>query len=646
MYKNLFSEGKINGVTLKNRIVMPPMCPGMADCNGDISSREIKYLEARAKGGCGLIIPGYITIMGPEGSGVALSKQTQLKNNENKAAIAVLVEAIHNYDAKIFIQLVHPGRMASPADNNGNMPVSCSATSPMPGIMPVARELTKEEIQTIVREFGRAAAQCVEAGADGVEIHGAHGYLVSQFLSPHTNLRTDEYGGSLENRLRFAVEIIEEVRRNVPGNYPVLLRINADDGEPGGVDLELAVKNAEILSRKGIDALDISMGGIRGVEPPSVAEGAKRDYVKAIKAVVDIPVLSTSHIKSPKAAEKLLADGIQDFVCIGRAQIADPEFANKAKAGKDEEIKSCISCNYCMQNAVFQGMQLRCSVNPRAGKEIDYPAPAADGNGKTIAIIGAGPGGLEAAKLAAEKGYKVTIFEKESKIGGALQLAGKAPSKGEKIANLITYYEKLIKRYGIDLRLNTQITDLAVIKALNPSAVVLASGGKQIIPHVPGIDSKRVCLAYDVLNGSIKIEEKKVVIIGAGLTGLETADLLALGKNEIAVYDMLPAVFQGIPFTTMVDLSMRFQAAGVGINTSHKLKEIKDKEVVFTNLTNNEEVTKEADVIILALGVANDFQLYNALKKEFGLVINVGDSCKPGKIKDATAAGYGKIYVL
>lgn len=637
IYSHLFSEGKINRLTIKNRIVMAPMGNGLGQLGGEVSEREIAYYEERAKGGCGLIYTGYSPVCGPELSGITHTNQIHVYKDGHRTALQALAERIHKYDSRIFVQLHHPGFLAPPDLNNGNQPLSASAVSYMPGL-PSARELTREEIKEIVKAFGRAAEHCYYAGIDGVLVHGAHNYLIDQFMNPLFNLRTDEYGGSFENRMRFATEVLEEIRRRVPASYPVILRINAEDFLPGGINLELAVQNAKYLSTKGIDAIDVSCSAYP--ETPAQKPGWRNYMAKAIKEAVDLPIIAVNTIREPAYAEQLLENGISDFISMGREYIAEPEWANKVKEGREDEIRPCLSCNTC--HACFNDLLgIRCAINPRTGRELESDSMIKTGNGENIAVIGAGPAGIEAALTAAKKGYCVTVFDKASDIGGSLQLANKAPDK-EQIDQLIQYYKNQLKKYGVTVKLDTDIKDMAPIKACNPYAVILATGGNPIVPNLPGINQENVYTAPEILKGDVKLENKQVVIIGSGMTGFETAEVLIPGYNKIAIYDMIPVMGIGMDHSIHTGILNKMGQHDVKLYPSHRLQEIKGNQAIFFDLLTNETVTVSADCFVLSLGIVSENSLLHTLESQFERVINAGDSCRPGKIQTATSDGYYK----
>lgn len=647
-YEKMFSKVKIGGLTLKNRIVMSPMHDGLGGTGGDVSRRAVEYYAARAKGGVGLIINGFTVVCPDELSGTACAGQSKLLSLENRNSFQFLAERIHEYDTKLFIQLHHPGRSVySPEKlNGGRQPVSCTS---MPASMKndptaePARELTVEEIHQIENCFADAAVAAYMAGCDGVEVHCAHGYLFSQFITPSKNDRRDDYGGNLENNCRIVTETLDLIRKRVPGNFPVSCRINGVEGDfrPNGAEFDMEYMRgvAQLLEAHGADIINVSMGGLDCITSPEVKAGSRDAIIKNIKDVVSVPVIAVNVIKTPQEAEKMLDEGIADLVSLGRQLIADPEWANKAREGREEDIVPCLSCNTCINQSGMH-LPIRCSVNPLAGREVEDNA-LTPGEGKVI-VIGAGPAGIEAALTCAKKGYEVLLADKAGQIGGSLQLANKAPGKF-RMDNLIQYYENQLKKTeNITLKLNYEITkeSLEELDAMNPKAVILAVGGTPIIPAFPG--AEKAVTANDVLSGKVNIENKRVVVIGGGMTGIETAELLATKQNQIVMCEMLPMFGMGCFIYSTIKAQLGLARSGVSMKKSTLVTGIKDGRVLFKDLRTEMEGTLPADEVVLALGVKSDTTLLDELEARFDRVIQIGDSLKPGKISGAVSDGYHK----
>lgn len=373
-YNKIFEKGKIGNHELKNRIVMPAMGTGLASENGEVNDAMIKYYEERAKAGCGLIITELSRI--DQDTGVGLINQIQLTDSNIISNIKKLTEAVHKYGSKLVFQLQHPGSQT----NSWLLPDDKKIVAPSPVaskiIGEIPEELTTRNIQVIISRFAIAAKIAQNSGADGIEIHAAHGYLISQFMSPNTNLRNDKYGGNIYNRLNFLKEIIAGIRQFCGKDFIIIVRMNGDDFVPGGLELEEAVQMAKIIETFEVDALNISCGTYESshtiIEPDSYKEAWKKYLAKEIKANVDLPIIASNNLKSPKTANKMLEEDVSDFVALGRAQLADSQWVEKAYNGEDSDITNCISCLLCI-NSVMQQARIKCSVNQRLGLEYKYP---------------------------------------------------------------------------------------------------------------------------------------------------------------------------------------------------------------------------------------------------------------------------------
>ncbi len=648
MYDRIFSRGKINGLEMKNKIIMAPMDESLGDNSGNVSERCIEYFCARAKGGTGTLVTSYVAVCPPELGGIAMPGQIRLLNIGNELSLTHFAERIHSYGAKLFVQLHHPGRKTTAEYNDGYQPVSCSALTPsMPAGTPSVRELTVAQIKEIVDCFARGAQYVKWSGADGIQIHCAHGYLLNQFISPAKNARTDEYGGSRENRCRIVIEIVQAIRKVVGPKFPVTVRLNAFEGEglkeePDADEMRLVGK---LLSENGIDGIHLTMTSIDRVGTPDLRAGWRNDIYAYFKESVNtIPVYGPNEVKTPEEGEAVLASGCQDFLVLGRQHIADPEWANKAKSGREKEIRPCISCNGCMQQITITHQPMRCSVNPLAGREKDNLS-LPEGKG-TVAVIGAGPAGMQAALTAAERGFHVILAEKSSEFGGSLQYANKAPDKF-RIDNLINYFKYQIENNDkITVKLNYELTkdNLDEFVSLSPYAVVLAAGGKQVVPPVPGVE--KAALANDVLAGKITYDKKKVVVVGGGMTGLETAELLGSQGNDVTVLEMLPTVGNGIFNFNVTKTVWALEKYGVTVRTQTRLDSINADSVTVFDTSAGQKNEIPCDAVVLAIGVYTDHSLRDELEARFSKVVEVGDVNKAGKIMTAVRDGYDRIKTL
>ncbi len=643
--KLLFTKGKIGSLELRNRIVMPPMGTNMAAFDGEASDEIIDFYEERAKGGCGLIITEICRI--DEGAGAGMLHQLSATSPKYIRGLERLADAVHKYDTKIFLQLHHPGREISSYQLGGIQPVAPSAI-PCKAIGETPRELTTEECGKLVRRFVRAASYAKLAGMDGVELHGAHGYLIDEFLSPYSNKRTDKYGGSFEGRLTFLAEIVTGIRKKCGPKFPISVRLSCDEYVDGGLRLEDSVKIAKALEKLGVSSINVSAGvyesGYAIIEPQGFPEGWKKHLAAEIKRNVSIPVIAVNNIKYPSTAEKYLEEGISDFVAIGRGQLSDPQWGNKAKEGKEDEIRKCLGCMYCFRTLGLQ-RPIECTVNPYLGREyiLNDDNLARDGAGRTIAVIGGGPGGMQAAIICAKRGYNVTLYEKSVALGGTMQLAAKPPRK-EMIAELIKTMEGELKRAGVKIVLDTEAT-VDKVKALDPYGVILAVGGLPIVPAIPGIDSSHVCTAEQVLAGDVKLSGKKIVVIGGGVTGLETAEVLS-EDNKVTIVEMKKDVGDTLYITVKMMLLNALKSAGVKIMTSQKLAEVKKDCVLLNDVSSDETKELKADTVVLAMGVRPDSGLAEEFETVFPHVTRVGDVSKPAQIADAVREGNDKARVI
>ena len=681
-YEMLFSPCKIGGLEIKNRIVMAPMLMGFGTFNGNATEQMIDYYEERAKGGTGLIITEITRVN--DLTGASSFGQLAASSNRNIPSITRLAERVHRHGAKLFVELHHPGRQNVNLMIN-TVPISVFMDKIMPGdlyskllyggIVPLGKKLvehdlffktvapsktqkskfsesankalTIKQIKKIVSQFGDAALRVKKSGCDGVELHASHGYLIQQFLSPATNHRNDIYGGSLENRMRFLNEIIDDVRLKCGRDFPLIVRLTVDEmydriGMPGvGYGLEEGVEMARRLDKKGIDAIDVSSGAYDTfnywLEPATFECGWRKNLAAAVKKEVSIPVIAANLIRSPRQAEEQLQSGIQDFISLGRPHIADPHWAQKAFEGREDEIKRCICCLYCfesMMNGAYTGTHGSCSVNPYVGRE--KLKLVKNGNSRRVLIIGAGVAGLTAAQTLAERGFSVTVLEKESAPGGQINLADKPPHKAKLhwcVEDLVT---NCIKK-GVVFKCGVNASS-DVIEEYAPEYIIVATGAEAAFPKA--FDADNVCTVADILSGRKTLCKKKICVIGSGITGLETSELLITQDNKISIIEMADTVAPGAWFQQLDDALPKLKAAGTAFYTSKKLVKI-NKDSVEVSDTHTGALSKiECDAVVLSLGVKPQRSLYDELKSRFKNVYLVGDCDKPGRIFNATNAAF------
>ncbi len=640
----LLESGYLGSCKIRNRVVMTSMTTGYAGLDGAPTEQLRRYYEERAKGGVGLIVTEIFRINNDHG--VAFPRQLYALNPMNVQPLAQMTAAVHQYGTKIFAQIHHGGSTNAPEMNNGRI-VAPSAVPNVSGIMP--DPMTLEEIEEFKQQCIQTAALCKAADFDGVEIHGAHGYLLCEFLSPAFNKREDQYGGSVENRCRLIVEIIQGIKAVCGRDFPVGVRFSCDEHDPFHEDslkLSDGIEIAKELEKGGADFLDVSNGNYfcphsENEEPYSYAQGCREPETRAVKEAVSIPVIGVSNIKEPAVAEDLLEKGVCDFVGVGRQSIADPEWVKKAAAGKNEEIYHCIGCLYCFESLLSVGY-VRCSVNPKAGREgVLREAPEKNGNGRKVAVVGGGVAGMEAAAVLGQRGFDVALYEKDAKLGGEVNLASATAPYKDKVGWLVTTLEKEMEKAGVTVHLNCCATP-EIVKAGNPEAVILAAGGKPIVPPLPGVDKANVCLASDIISDQKKITGR-TVIVGGGLTGLETAEKLFRENPDmdITVVDMLPKIGMTMYPAIFDDVTKQMADNNLTLRSGAMLKEVLDNGICVQNTESGETELIEAENVILALGTRTDRTVTEAFEKEFDRVIPVGQANKnPGRIATSMLDGY------
>ena len=642
-YPKLFEPGKIGNLEIRNRIVMPAMGCSLAEVTGEPGPRMIRYYTDRAKGGAGLIITE-ITRVDDE-TGVGTPNQLSVTNTHVIGQLSRLVESVHTYGTKLFVQLHHPGNQTPSRLIGGKQPVSASdVTCKVIGEQP--RALTTEEVEAMVRKFVTGAVIAQKAGVDGVEIHAAHGYLVSQFLSPYTNKRTDKYGGSFEARLRFITEIIMGIKAYCGPKFPISVRMNGDDFLPGGITLEDSVKIAVYLEKLGVACINVSCGmydsGATIIEPSYFAEGWKKHLSTAIKNAVSIPVIAVDNIKHPSVAEALLEEGASDFIGIARGFLADANWGVKAKKGENLYIRKCLGCMECFR-ILNDGLPLGCTLNPILGREFEFGEDklVRNGNGTPVAVIGGGPAGMQAALVLAKRGFRTILFEAGDRLGGTVNLAAMPPNKGM-LAEFVETQKAEIEKAGVEVRLNAK-ADVETLKACGVKAVFMATGGKAVRPNLPGIE--KAVTAEDVLAGKAEANGD-LVIVGGGVTGLETAELL--GKDhKVTVVEMLDKVGGNLYPSVVMHLAQEIMKQGGTIAKSTALVSVEDNGVKVKDTKTEEEKFIPADTVILAMGVRSERPLISELCEEFGEnVVLVGDADRPGQIYDALHSAYNRAFVF
>ena len=630
-FKNLFSPFQIGKLEVKNRIVMPPMATNFAGEDGSINDRHIAYYLRRARGGV-----GYITLehTGVLRQGRAFPNMTLIDSDQQIPSFKKLVEAVHKEGGKIVIQINHAGRNTSPVITGS--PIVAPSAIPCPVRMEMPKELSHEEIQRIIEAFGEAALRVKETGADGVEIHMAHGYLINQFLSPFSNRREDEYGGDAGRRMRMALEVLGTVRNKVGPDFPVLCRLSADEYVDGGLKIDASKEIAKVLERNGANALHISAcvpaSGYLNHPPYYAEEGVFVHLAQGIKSVVGIPVITVGRIRTPELADRILEEKKADLISMGRALIADPELPAKALQGRPEEIIPCISCNRCIQN-IRKGA-LACAVNPETGREGIFKAKKTD-RPKKIWIVGGGPAGMKTAEIASFRGHQVTLYEKQERLGGRFLLAA-IPPKKQILNDFIDQLERQLQKFPIKVVIGKPFT-LASLRRGKPDAVIIATGAKPFLPPIDGIREAKTISVDDALSGSASLG-KKVLVIGGGGIGAEVADYLSEEGKEVTLVEMREGIALDLVGHLQYFLNKRLREKGVRILTSTKATRFENQGVWVEDPQGTKKL-EGFDSIVIALGSTPNDELVESLKGKVSEVYTVGDSSKPREMMEALVEG-------
>ena len=655
MYTKLFSPIFINTVEVRNRIAYPSM--GLLYSNdGAFNDRYYDYFREKARGGAGIVTVGPVGIDKVGGMGVTLS----LKGDDTIPAFAKCAEIIKQEGARAWVQLFHAGGYAASWLIDGETPMAPSSVYNSYS-KETPREMTSDDIGQTIENFIRGAERVKEAGFDGVEIIASAGYLITQFLSPIRNIRTDEYGGSFENRTRFPREIIEGMRKRLGPDFPVTIRMAGNDFIPGSNTGVEAQDIARVYEKAGVDLINVT-GGWHEARVPQlpmrVPISAYSYLALNVKRAVSVPVMASNRIADPGTAEQIIRDGVADMVNLGRVLLADPQWPLKAKEGRAREIRPCVACNQGCTDTIFSGQPVFCIVNPRAGYEgvrvIEKTASP-----KNIMVVGAGPGGLEAAVRAAEAGHNVSIYEKGPDIGGQLWIAGVPPHKKD-IHEILRYYRSMINRPNINCLLNTTVS-IDMIKDLHPDYVILAEGAAAAMPHVDGIDDEHVVSAWDVLKNDPPLG-RKIAVIGGGAVGLETAHFLAAkgtispetlhflfvyngesierlkelttkGVKDVTVFEMLPKTGADVGKSTRWVLTGDVERLGVKVITGAKVLSVGKCTVAYEKSGIRGE--EKFDDVVIAVGSVSERTLADQIAATGIPFYVVGDGKRPARLNDA-----------
>ena len=655
-YPHIFSPLTVKNMTIKNRIVMMPMGTNYGEQNGEMSFLHINYYEQRAKGGTGLIIVENASIDSPQGSNG--TTQLRIDHDNYLPRLFKFCENIHRYGTKIAIQINHAG--ASAVSSRINMqPVSASDVPSKEG-GEIPRPLSKEEILHIVKKYGEAAKRAQTAGFDAVEIHAGHSYLISQFLSPITNKRTDEFGGSVENRTRFCRMVIDEVRKQVGPFFPIMLRLSADELMEGGNTLDDTLKYLDYLQEE-VDIFDVSCG-LNGsiqyqIDANYLPDGWRSYMAKAVKEKFNKPCISMGNIRDPKVAERILADGDADLIGMGRGLIADPAWVNKVATGHECDLRKCISCNVgCAGNRIGVNRPIRCTVNPSVLEGDVYKKLHVNKNCNVV-VIGGGTAGLEAACTAAEVGCNTFLLEKGNELGGLASLISRIPAKN-RLADFPHYLmhraEQLENLYIFK---NTEGTP-ENIRKFHPNIIVSSTGSAPLLPPITGLKDRIDNENYNIYSilGMIShindfpkdLEGKKVVVVGGGAVGLDVVEFFADRNADISIVEMMDQIGRDLDPVSKNDTKTMMKKHNVHQLTKTALLEVKDSSFLVKGEGEPYELPFEYGFV--CLGMRAQGQLYQNLTEEFSSedveIMNIGDSQRARRIIDGTQEGRNILTIL
>lgn len=645
LYPNLFTPGRIGNFTIKNRIVQAPVELEAAGYNGEFSDDYIRFYEQTAKAGAGLIITAYASV-DDEYSQSFAGCQLKLTDRRQNGQLSKLERRIHKYGTKIIVQAYMAGRQAVPTEITGKRMI---APSPLGYSWhnQIPEEMTKEQIAQVSKKFANAAVMLRDAGLDGIEILAAGGYMINQFLSPKSNIRTDEYGGSFENRTRIVREIIDAIRDKVGHDILVGVRFTADEFLDGGYDLEEGVRFAKFFEEIGFDYININNSNQEKryyiIEPIGFETGWKDHIIRAVKDAVAIPVLSTDVFKKPEDAEKRLEEGLMDFALFARAFLADPCWVKKAAKGHPEEIRPCIGCLYCLEQTGYY-RRSACAVNPTLLRDDEFPDQGQDLAGRKVLIAGAGPAGMEAALVCRKRGADVTVFEAKPQMGGAAALGGKLPGK-QPLNMLVDYYKAMAKKLEIPIIYNTPLTR-QIAEEMRPYAIFTATGASP--RTIPGFepDGKRVFFAEDVIERGLTFSGRNVAMLGGGMTALEVAEDLAVKGSHVTVIVRSDKLGKGVDPDNIVKPLEELAKHGGEVKKLHTPIGINDEGVQVRGTKDGIESTVPADIIILSLGNRPNSDICTELAGTAEYIIPVGDADHPGRISNATRTGFEQAYIL
>ena len=630
----LFRPITIGPIEVKNRFVVPPMGNNFANTDGTWSEQSVAYYEERAKGGFGLItIEATVVHEGAKGG----ARKPCLYSDGSIASLSHIVKACHAHGAKVSVQLQHAGPEGNAACAGAPLRAACAIPAACGKDVPIP--LTAEEILELVEGYGKAAERALAADVDAVEIHMAHGYLLSSFLSPRTNKRLDEFGGSFENRLRFPRLVVEEIKKVVGSNIAVLARINAADEEPGGLDIHDSAAIARALQECGVDGLHVSRAVHLKDEfmwaPTAVHGGFNADLTTEIKRAVSIPVITVGRFTEPHYAAPLVEQGRADLVAFGRQSLADPELPKKTLENRLDDLTPCIAClQGCVAN-MYQGKPIRCLANPCLGFESD-PVQRTD-SPLNVAVVGGGPAGLVSAYTLAERGHTVTLYEKNAELGGNLALASVPPGKGD-LAHLVSSYITRCRKAGVSVHTNCSIDTHDLVRT-SPNIVIVATGATPLVPAIPGLEDAAVISGGDVLSGRVSPGES-VLIVGGGMVGCETADFLAELGHTVTILDSQSSIGAEMIQEHRKLLFDSFAEHQVAQITNAYVTHLYSDGVSYETPQGEEVSLRSFDSVVLCLGYRKLDALSEALKAQGVATYVIGDAVEARRALNATEEAY------
>jgi len=636
-YELLFSPGMIGGLKTKNRVVMAALSTGYASAEGEITDRLIHYYRERAAGGAGVIIVEAAAVDDPIGK--ESFGQICIDHPKYISGLQRLSNIIKAYQCRAFIQLLHAGRQATSLVTGGKAPVAPSAI-PCKMIKEIPRELSLTEIKHVIGKFVTAAEYAHQAGFEGVELHAAHGYLLNQFLSVESNQRSDEFGGSLENRARILLEICKEIKKRMP-QLALSVRLNIDDFTEKGLKIPEAQQIAAMLEESGVDIINCSAGiyesGLNCIEPAYYNDGWRIYLAEAIKKKVSIPVMAGGIVRKPAMAEKIIAENKADFVFIARSLLADSQWVNKARTGNSQAIRPCILCNNCI-GSHYKGYSISCTVNPAAGQEADFAAKYCGNVGPVhVVVIGGGPAGMQAAIALRRYGARVTLYEKSAELGGMLDWAMQPPYK-VRINELKEYLIRELYLSGADVILNHKFSQ-EHFQSMTPGYLVIATGAKPIKPAIEGWNDQFCRLPGAVYQKPKQIRNSRILIIGGGSNGCELADHLLQFDNQVIIVEESETMARNLERKNRRVLLDRLQNGQVIIMKKSRVVKIEPEQVTVTN-SRGEATLVAADHVIAAVGFEAEDTLLKQIPAQLKpYVYVIGDAAQPAGIREALLQG-------